>query len=394
MSEDDANVDLPNIMSVPPEELQQHVNILLVGESGLGKTTFTNQLFANCCPSKHSDQQHSSPDISIQEFETDPELLCKHLPAIRISTGDWVEHHVQDTPGREGVDNKQHMDAVIRHIQSKQALQYHRDMSLLTGMQLDSEAQRQARSDNMYDVAFFFIAPHRFKQVDLQLEYIQRLSHEVTVVLICAKADAMTPSERDAFQLHIREMINGCGEEISRRLFCLSNEIEQGVSMLGCQERSQYVPPFAVACGAKPSSSTGCDSEALEPVRKYPWGTCRTNNPLHSDFRLARQVVLSNGIHTLPRRKLEHFYAFCRTKHAHTPVTAPASELKRHAPPQSTIEVLKLCYKAMGLEHRSVQIGFIIGLGIFILCTWLLASKFVAYGCHLHLRCHGVRPWV
>ena len=41
-------------------------------------------------------------------------------------------------------------------------------------------------------------------------EFIRRLSEEVTVAPICAKADAMTDTERRAFQQHIRSELQAC----------------------------------------------------------------------------------------------------------------------------------------------------------------------------------------
>lgn len=72
----------------------------------------------------------------------------------------------------------------------------------------DGNPLREGRDDLLIDVCFYFIAPHRFTPMDQ--EFIRRLSEEVTVAPICAKADAMTDIERRAFQQHIRSELQAC----------------------------------------------------------------------------------------------------------------------------------------------------------------------------------------
>lgn len=99
------------------------------------------------------------------------------------------------------------MNAIINHIRSKKHLQYSIEEDLHHGKEASGNPTRERRRDHLYDIALYFIAPHRFKPADLL--YIQKLAPEVTVALVCAKADAMTVSERNRFQLHIRNEIIG-----------------------------------------------------------------------------------------------------------------------------------------------------------------------------------------
>ena len=62
---------------------------------------------------------------------------------------------------------------------------------------------REGRDDLLIDMCLYFIAPHRFTPMDQ--EFIKKLSEEVTVAPICAKADAMTDNERKAFQKLIQD---------------------------------------------------------------------------------------------------------------------------------------------------------------------------------------------
>ena len=110
--------------------------------------------------------------------------------------------------GHASIDNSEHMNAIIAHIQSKKQLQFEIERDRLRGRRQAGNPMREGRDDMLYDAALYFIPPHRFKPADL--EYIQRLNKEVTVVLVCAKADAMTERERNEFQRLIRNEMVEC----------------------------------------------------------------------------------------------------------------------------------------------------------------------------------------
>ncbi|KAK9800363.1 hypothetical protein WJX73_010937 [Symbiochloris irregularis] len=193
---------------MPHEHRFLHVNALVVGESGLGKTTFTMNLHQDFQGPDFKLWPHDGAETSMASFKADPDSLCMHLPkAVATESGDWVMWHMQDTPGHGNIDDTEHMNMIINHIRSKKYLQYEMERQLLQGMEPQGNRLCEARDDHLYDVAFYFIPPHRFKPADL--EYIRRLSQEVTVVLVCAKADCMTMDERRDFQMGIRDrMIN------------------------------------------------------------------------------------------------------------------------------------------------------------------------------------------
>ncbi|KAK9799780.1 hypothetical protein WJX73_006247 [Symbiochloris irregularis] len=152
----------------------EEINCLVIGEGGLGKTTFCTQMHAEFLGNE-AHIEHDGSATSVEQFTTDPESLCKHLPAITTSTGDRVYNHIQDSPGHSSIDNRKHMQAMIDHIISKQALQLTIDRDFLElGIKPEGDPLIQGRMDVLYDVVFYFIPPHRFKDGDL--EYITRLS--------------------------------------------------------------------------------------------------------------------------------------------------------------------------------------------------------------------------
>ena len=93
--------------------------------------------------------------------------------------------------------------------------------------------QHHSGNDNIdhvrcwWQICFYFIAPHRFKALDL--DFMEELSHHVTIAPICSKADAMTAAERIAFQQHISSQLQerasllwaSLGSDLRKRVWLL-----------------------------------------------------------------------------------------------------------------------------------------------------------------------------
>lgn len=86
-------------MQIPPKEEHVHVNLLVVGASGLGKTTFIQQMFQDLQSDDFT--PHDGSATRMEDFAANPERLCTHLTeAVPSADGNWMIHyHVQDTPG-------------------------------------------------------------------------------------------------------------------------------------------------------------------------------------------------------------------------------------------------------------------------------------------------------
>ena len=109
-----------------------------------------------------------------------------------------------------GVDSTEHMEQVLHFVrQTKEDHFRMRQQETLEGILPQGNCKAEGRVDKLFDFCLYFIAPHRLKAVDE--EFIARLSKEVTVLPIWAKADAMTMQERADFQLLIRDRLEASG---------------------------------------------------------------------------------------------------------------------------------------------------------------------------------------
>ena len=85
-------------LQVPPKIADKYVNLLIVGESGLGKTTFIRNCFSDLL---HEDFELSDASWgSMSEFKDSPSVFCTHLPAIEVPEAlIRLRYSVQDVPG-------------------------------------------------------------------------------------------------------------------------------------------------------------------------------------------------------------------------------------------------------------------------------------------------------
>ena len=85
-------------LQVPPKIVDKYVNLLVVGESGLGKTTFIRNCFADLL-NEDFDLLDASWG-SMSEFKDSPSVFCTHLPAIEVPEAlIRLRYSVQDVPG-------------------------------------------------------------------------------------------------------------------------------------------------------------------------------------------------------------------------------------------------------------------------------------------------------
>ncbi|CAG8572294.1 943_t:CDS:2, partial [Racocetra fulgida] len=154
------------------------LNIMVVGESGLGKTTFMNTLFNT--PLK--EEIHPKNPQSTQTVEISP----VHYDGVTLNLT------VVDTPGFGDQLNREHnLDPIVEYIDN-QFEAYHTAER--------SPEFRRAIPDTRIHALLYFIAPtgHALKELDIKA--LQVLSAKVNVIPVIAKADTLTQEEKAAFK--------------------------------------------------------------------------------------------------------------------------------------------------------------------------------------------------
>ncbi|KAK9793198.1 hypothetical protein WJX73_002450 [Symbiochloris irregularis] len=296
-----------HVLRIPAKHSTAHVNLLLAGGAGLGKTTFIKQFFHEFVPEGFV--AHDGTPTGIEKFrrEGGAASLCSHLPEpISTESGEYkIHYHIQDTPGSTNMNSAEVKDLVIKHVQSEK--EAHFRMRLKDDAQTSAgEANKDGRSDRLIDLCLYFIPPQQFTQQDI--DFITELSKEVLVIPVCAKSDAMTVDERAAFHKQVKDRL--ASEGITYGF--IEEELGEAARAIGVTTHAEPLagPPFVVVA----SNTYKQIGSEVKPVRSYPWGDCVVTDPKHSDFALIQEFVTTAAFHKLRRAKKRQFDRYCRTR--------------------------------------------------------------------------------
>ncbi|KAF9161582.1 Septin-6 [Actinomortierella ambigua] len=244
------------------------LNLMVVGESGLGKTTFMNTLFNTDLTEEilpRNPQSTQTVVISPKYYELGEDGVSLNLCVV-------------DTPGFGDELNREHnLTPIVEYIDQ----QYERYMQAER-----HPGFRTAIPDTRIHVVLYFIAPNGHGLKELDVKALQVLSQKVNVIPIIAKADTMTTEEKVAFkQIILRDM-----EYHNIRIFptAFADDTE-------CPSELINHMPFSVIG----SDSTAMIGNRRVRCRAYRWGVVEVENTEHSDFVYLRELIMSACLHDL-----------------------------------------------------------------------------------------------
>ncbi|XP_066584989.1 septin-7 isoform X3 [Prorops nasuta] len=245
--------------------------LMVVGESGLGKSTLINSMFL--------------ADIYSSEYPG-PSLRVKKTVAVETSKVLLKENGVNltltvvDTPGfGDAVDNSNCWMPVIEYIESK----YEEFLNA------ESRVVRRQIPDSRVHCCLYFVAPSGHGLKPLDVEFMQRLHDKVNIIPVIAKADTMTPDECAHFKKQILNEI--AQHKIKIYEFPEIEEEEENKLHKILRDRV----PFAVV-GA--NTVVEHDGKKVRG-RKYPWGVAEVENLEHCDFIALRNMVVRTHLQDL-----------------------------------------------------------------------------------------------
>lgn len=262
--------NLPNQVHRKSVKKGFEFTLMVVGESGLGKSTLVNSLFlSDLYPERvvpdAIEKQHQTVKLDASTVEIEERGVKLRLTVV-------------DTPGfGDAIDNSDSFSAILEYIDE----QYERFLRDESGL------NRRNIVDNRIHCCFYFISPFGHGMKPLDIEFMKKLHCKVNIVPVIAKADVLTKKEIQRLKCRILQEIEDNGIKIYPLPDCDSDEDEDYKEQV---RQLKEAVPFAV-CG----STTLLEVKGRKVRgRLYPWGVVEVENPEHCDFIKLRTMLITH----------------------------------------------------------------------------------------------------
>ncbi|XP_019849327.1 PREDICTED: septin-7-like isoform X2 [Amphimedon queenslandica] len=248
-------------------------SLMVVGQSGLGKSTLINSLFMT---DLYEDCVYSpSPQRMPRTTEIKESTVSVEEGGVRL------ELTLIDTPGfGDIVDNSQCWRPIVDYIDSKYE-KYLND---------ESRVNRGYTEDYRIHCCLYFIPPngHGLRQIDI--EFMKQLHNKTNIVPVIAKADTFTPEEVVRFKKVVLQDIADNGIKIYQFPDAQLDEEDDAAN-----QKLREAIPFAVV-----GSNTILEvNQKKVRGRQYPWGVAEVENADHCDFTTLRNMIIRTHMQDL-----------------------------------------------------------------------------------------------
>ncbi|KAK3697998.1 hypothetical protein QZH41_014370 [Actinostola sp. cb2023] len=324
--------NLPNQVHRKSVKKGFEFTLMVVGESGLGKSTLIDSLFLT--------------DLYSDRIIPKAEERIKKTVQIETSTVEIEERGVKlrltvvDTPGYgDGMDNKGCFKPISDYI----ILQFENYLHDESGL------NRRNIVDTRVHCCFYFISPsgHGLKPLDIQ--FMKELHEKVNIVPVIGKADTLTKSELACMKTRVLQEIEDYGIQTYELPECDTDEDEDFIEQTK-QLRSSM--PFAIV-GSNTLIEVGGQKAR---GRLYPWGVVEVENPEHCDFSKLRTMLITHMQDLKEVTQDIHYENFRASALGETaPATPRSSKSLNRVKEQAAKQVME---KEQALKEKEAEVSY------------------------------------
>ncbi|ODV62614.1 septin CDC10 [Ascoidea rubescens DSM 1968] len=249
-------------------------NVMVVGHSGLGKTTLINTLFASHLTESSGRKSSTESIEKTAEIKVTSHTLLEEKVKLNIN--------VIDTPGfGDQVNNDRCWEPIVKYIKEQHSQYLRKELT----------AQREKHiKDTRVHCVLYFIAPNGIGLKPLDIAVLKRLTEIANVVPIIAKSDSLTLEERANFK-HVLQ------DEFKYHNF---NFYPYNTDDLYEQEKNlndniKSIIPFAIV-GSEEEISIG---ERAFRGRRTRWGVINVEDIQQCEFTYLRDFLTRTHLQDL-----------------------------------------------------------------------------------------------
>ncbi|EKM77246.1 hypothetical protein AGABI1DRAFT_115406 [Agaricus bisporus var. burnettii JB137-S8] len=259
--------NLPNQRHKIVAKRGAHFTLMVVGESGLGKTTLINTLFSTeLSPPKNYNRRHHKQLDKLTEVEIIKAELEEKQFKVKLT--------VIDTPGfGDYVNNADSWTPIVEFIDDQHEAY----------MRQEQQPQRNEKTDLRVHACLYFIRATGHTLKPLDIEIMKRLGTRVNLIPVIAKADTLTQNDLQTFKQRIREVVDAQGIRI------YSPPIEPDDESADLARVLIDSMPFSII-GSTEDVKTA-DGRTVKG-REYLWGVAEVENENHCDFKKLRSLLI------------------------------------------------------------------------------------------------------
>lgn len=308
--------------------------MMLVGESGLGKSTMVNTLL------NHDTYGQKEYDLTTEKLEKT--VATKSMTANVQEDGVSLELTIVDTPGfGDFINNEESWKPILDRIEAG----YDRYLEAENG------TNRMNIKDERVHACIFFIDPTGHSLKPIEIEFMRRLHHRVNLIPVIAKADTLTEQEIVNFKARVLADI----EYHRIRIFQAPRYDLDDEETL--QEHNDIMNkiPFAIV-----GSNTFVQNNAGKQVRgrRYPWGVIEVDNEDHCDFSKLRQMLVRTHMEELRDHTKNTLYENYRTEKLTKMGVSQDQSVFKEISPQAKLEEERILHEAK-LAKMETEMGLV-----------------------------------